>query len=148
MADIIDEEIELHLIDTSQLVAEAKKLKELKRIADQTKKVKKQLTFSVAPTSFTGIPRDVLPSQRTGGRKEAITGAKTSNEFKQIKKKQEDAERKIKNFEKTQKVFTKDIQQLQKDITDNLGLATDLLQSTAGIGAVAGILSVLFSNPM
>ena len=37
MADIIDEEIELHLVDTSQLVAEAKKLKQAQKIKKENK---------------------------------------------------------------------------------------------------------------
>ena len=51
MADIIDEEIELHLVDTSQLVAEAKKLKEAARIKKENNKIQQQLTFS-KPSPF------------------------------------------------------------------------------------------------
>ena len=45
MVDIV-EEVELHLIDTTQLVAGAKKLKEAQRIKKQNDKLQKQLTFS------------------------------------------------------------------------------------------------------
>jgi len=46
MVDIVEEEVDLHLVDTSQLVAEAKKLKEAQRIKKQNDKLQKQLTFS------------------------------------------------------------------------------------------------------
>jgi len=143
MADIIDEEIELHLIDTRQLVEEAKKIRKAKQLQKEAKIAMKKLTTSTAPVSFIGTGKDVLPkgSAKAQTRQGAITGAKTSNAFKEIQEKQRKTEQKIKNVVKNQNKFTSEIKQLQKDITDKLGLATDLLQSTAGVGAAAGILS-------
>ena len=59
--DIVDEQVELRLIDTRQLVAEAKKLKEAKRIADEAKKIKPQISFSQAPFV---TPSEVIPKSQ------------------------------------------------------------------------------------
>ncbi len=122
MVDIIDEEVELHLIDTRQLVEEAKKLKELKRISDQSKKVKQQLTFSGSPVPFGGDIGPTLPSEaRKQTRKGAISGQKT-NAFTE-------AQKKIKDLENKQKKIKKKVDEFQDKVLDKLDLAGDVIQS-------------------
>jgi len=65
MVDIIDEKVELRLIDTRELVKEAKNLKEAKLLADQAKKVKRQLTFSRPSELIQAGEREVLPKKTT-----------------------------------------------------------------------------------
>jgi len=86
MADIIDEEVELHLVDTSQLVAEAKKLKEAQRIKKENNKIKKQLTFSQAPFTAPSetLPRKEAKAQTRAG---AIKGQNTFSAFTDMQKK-------------------------------------------------------------
>lgn len=130
MVDIIDEEIELHLVDTSQLVAEAKKLKEAQRIKKQNDKIQRQLTTSTAPISFIG-EKDILPKReaKIQTRKGAITGQKTTSAFT-------DMQKKIKELEKKQKNNLKKIDEFQDKIADELGNAKNLLSP---IDAVQGV---------
>ena len=124
MVDIVDEEVELRLIDTRQLVKEAKKLKEAKRIADEAKKINKQLSFSGTPIPFIGDDTQALPKSqakkqtRTG----AITGQRTANAFRDLQKK-------IKNLEKKQKKIKKITDEVRSKILDKVSLAGDVLQS-------------------
>lgn len=141
MVDVIDETVDLRLIDTRQLVEEAKKLRKAKQILQEKNKVFKKLTSSSSPIAFAGSPGDVLPLQKTGGRKEAIAGAKTGNAFKELEKKQREAEKKIKEFERKQKEVTKQVNKIKDNITDKLELSTDLLSSGIGVGSTAGIIS-------
>ena len=98
MGEIIDEEIELHLVDTSQLVAEAKKLKEAQRIKKENDKIQKQLTFSKPSPLIQAGPRELLLKKeaRAQTRSGAITAARTGNEFTKLQKK-------LKEIEKNQK---------------------------------------------
>lgn len=123
MSGIIDEEVELHLIDTKQLVEEAKKLKEAKRIADQAKKVNKELTTSGAPVSFIGDIEAALPSEaKKQTRVGAIRGQNTTSAFR-------DLQNKIKNLEKKQNKIRKITDQVKNKILDKVEFAGDLLQS-------------------
>jgi len=129
MVDIIDEEIELHLVDTTQLVAEAKKLKEAQRIKKGNDKIKKELTTSTAPIPFIGDPKDILPKSeaRKQTRKGAISGQKTASAFT-------DMQKKIKELEKKQKKALKKIDKFQEDIVDKLQGAESFLSS----GSISG----------
>lgn len=123
MVDIIDEKVELHLIDTRQLVNEAKKLKEAKRIADQSKKVQKDLSSSGAPVPFIGEQGPILPNEaKKQTRVGAIRGQNTTNAF-------QEAQRKIKELEKKQNKIKKITDQVKNKILDKIEFAGDLLQS-------------------
>lgn len=140
MVDIIDEEIELHLVDTSQLVAEAKKLKEAQKIKKQNDKIQKKLTTSTAPISFIGDPKDTLPKReaKIQTRKGAIAGQKTASAFI-------DMQKKIKDLEKKQKKAIKKIDDFQEKFIDKLDTAKSFLDSGSisggALGAFGGIAS-------
>lgn len=158
MVDIVDEEVELHLIDTRQLVNEAKKLKEAQRIKaeqnkllkkdhnqlreekellDRLKQKKKPLTFSGSPALFIDSKTDetILSSEaKKQTRKGAITGQKTTSAFT-------DMQKKIKEFERKQKDTKKQLSKLQSDILGNFKNAQSLATGGIGIGAVGGIFS-------
>jgi len=133
--DIIDEEVELRLIDTRQLVAEAKKLKEAKRIADEAKKIKPQLSFSQAP--FTA-PSETIPKsqEKAQTRLGAIKGQNTFKAFTAMQKK-------IKELEKNQKKALKKLDDFQDKFVDKLQGAESFLTSgsiSAGaLGVFGGI---------
>jgi len=123
MVDIIEEKVELRLIDTRQLVEEAKKLKEAKRIADQSKKVKKELTSSGTPIPFIGAINPPLPSDaKKQTRLGAIRGQNTTNAFRDLQKK-------IKELESKQKKIKKLTDKVKSKILDKIDLAGDVLQS-------------------
>jgi len=153
MVNIVEEEVELHLIDTRQLVEEAKKLRKLeaikKRQNDVLKKSPSQLkeekemlkrlnreslTKGVSPLG-TSASRDVLPKgfEKNQTRKGAIRGQNT-NAFK-------DAEKRIKNLEKVQKKIKKQVAEVQDKIIDKLDLANSFLGAGAGgaLGAFGSI---------
>lgn len=130
---IVDEEVELRLIDTRQLVAEAKKLKEAKRISDEAKKLKPQLSFSQAP--FLALDETIPKSQqkaqtRTG----AIKGQNTFRAFTQMQKK-------IKELEKKQKKAIKKIDDFQDKFVDKLEGAESFLTSGSISGGALGVFS-------
>ncbi len=132
MADIVDEEVELRLIDTRQLVNEAKKLKELKRISDQSTKIKKVLTSSTSPVPFIGEEGPVLPNEaRKQTRVGAITGQKTTNAFAE-------AQKKIKELESKQKKIKRKIDEVKDKVLDKLDLAGDVLSSGGSPAVLLG----------
>jgi len=134
MSGIVDEEVELHLVDTRQLVEEAKKLKEAQRIKKANDKIQKQLTTSTAPISFIGDPKDILPKSeakkqtRTG----AISGQKTASAFT-------DMQKKIKELEKKQKKALKKIDDFQDKFVDKLEGAESFLTSGSISGGALGV---------
>jgi len=134
MVDIIDEEVELRLVDTSQLVAEAKKLKEAQRIKKQNDKIQRQLTTSTAPIPFIGDPKDILPKRqaRIQTRAGAITGQKTASAFTAMQKK-------IKELEKKQKKAIKKIDDFQDKFVDKLQGAESFLTSGSITGGALGV---------
>ena len=140
MVGIIEEEVELRLIDTRELVKEAKKLKEAKRIADQAKKVKRQLTFSRPSQLIQAGEREFLLKKeaRAQTRVGAVTSARTASVFTAMQKK-------IKELEKKQKKTVAKIDEFQDKIVDKLEGAKSFL--TAGslpagaLGAFGGIAS-------
>jgi len=136
MADIIDEEVELHLIDTRQLVKEAKKLKEAKRIAEQSKKVKKQLTFGGPSQSIQAGQQGLIPGAdaKRQTRIGAVKGQNTFNAFRESQKK-------IKDLERSQKQVKKQVNKINVDIINKMKGAQSLLSSGSGIGTAGSILS-------
>ncbi len=134
MADIIDEEIELHLVDTSQLVEEAKKLKEAQRIKKGNDKIQKRLTTSTTPISFIGDPKDTLPKRqaRIQTRTGAISGQKTASAFT-------DMQKKIKALEKKQKKAIKRLDDFQDKFVDKLQGAESFLTSGSISGGALGV---------
>ena len=140
MADIVEEEVELHLVDTRQLVEEAKKLKEAQRIKRESNKIQKQLTTSQTPISFIGDPKDTLPKrqQKIQTRLGAISGQKTASAFT-------DMQKKIKSLEKKQKKAIKKINDFQDKFIDKLDTAKSFLSagsiSGGALGAFGGIAS-------
>jgi len=154
MVEIVDEEVELHLIDTRQLVEEAKKLKEAQRIKQEQNKLlkkdpnqlreekellkrlkegkKKSLTSSSAPTPFIG---DVLPDEvKKQTRKGAVKGQNTTNAFKE-------AQKKIKRLEKAQKETQKRLNKWQDNYFDKLDTAKGFLSSGGATGLISSISS-------
>lgn len=164
MVEIVDEEVELHLIDTRQLVEEAKKLKEAQRIKDEQKNVlkkdpaqlkeekellkrlekgkKKPLTSSQAPTPFTGGKTDetILSSEaKKQTRKGAVTGQNTANAFT-------DAQKKIKEIERKQKKLQKDVAELPNKILGKIDEAKSLLNSSTTSAGMLGIFTGIASR--
>lgn len=129
--DIIDEEVELRLIDTRQLVEEAKKLKEAKRIADEAKKIKPQLSFSQAP--FTA-PEQAIPKsqQKAQTRTGAIKGQNTFSAFTAMQKK-------IKLLEKNQKKNKKETDNFRSELFDKLAIGNNVISGTDIPGAVTSV---------
>ncbi len=134
MADIIEEEVELHLVDTRQLVEEAKKLKEAQRIKRGNDKIQKDLTKSTSPIPFIGDPKDILPKreQKIQTRLGAISGQKTVNEFTKMQKK-------VKELEKKQKKAIKKIDDFQDKFVDKLESAGSFLNSGSISGGALGV---------
>ncbi len=153
MVDIVEEEVELHLIDTRQLVEEAKKLKKLADIKKKQNDILKKspsklrgekellkrlnrenLAKGVSPLGL-GVSGDVLPKgfDKKQTRKVAITGQKT-NVFL-------DAQKRIKNLERIQRKIKKQVNDVQDKIVDKLDLANTFLGAGAGgtIGAFGNI---------
>lgn len=123
MADIVDEEVELRLIDTRQLVEEAKKLRQAKNLVDQAKKVKKDLAVGLPAVPFIGDEGPTLPSEaKKQTRAGAIRGQKTTSAFKDLQKK-------IKDFERKQKEIKKKVDEFQDKILDKLDLGATFIGS-------------------
>ncbi len=140
MADIIDEEIELHLVDTSQLVEEAKKLKKAQKIKKENDKIKKQLTFSKPSPFIQAGESGLLPKKeaRAQTRVGAITGQKTTSAFT-------DMQKKIKELEKKQKKAIKKINDFQEKFVDKLDTAKSFLSTgtleSGALGLFGGVAS-------
>jgi len=132
MSGIIDEEVELHLIDTRQLVKEAKKLKEAKRIAEQSKKVKKQLTFGGPSQSIQAGQQGLVPGAdaKRQTRIGAVKGQNTSSAFR-------DMQKKIKELERKEKKTNKNMEEIQSNFGQNVGEAKSIL-TTTGFGLIDG----------
>ena len=157
MSDIVDEKLELRLIDTRQLVEEAKKLKEAKRIKEEQNKLlkkdpnqlreekellkrlkegkKKPLTSSSAPTPFIGEEGPTLPNEakkqtRTG----AIKGQNTFNAFRE-------AQKKIKELERKQKQDKKQSDKFKNDVMNKVINSQNIFSGEIGLGDGAAILS-------
>lgn len=143
MVDIVEEEVELHLVDTSQLVEEAKKLKEAQRIKKQNDKIiksrQKVIAKGVSPFGV-GKRGDALPKalEKAQTRKGAITGQKTGNAFTAMQKK-------LKELEKKQKKAIKKIDDFQDKFVDKLEGAQSFLTSgsisSGALGLLGGIAS-------
>lgn len=156
MVDIVEEEIELHLIDTRDLVEEAKKLKQLERIKkrqnDLLKKSPSQLreekamlkrlnqqslSKGVSPLGLASSG-DVLPKGfgKEQTRAGAIKGQNTSNAFRELQKK-------IKELEKKQKKAIKKVNEFQEKFVDKIEGAQSFLTSgnltAGGLGVLGGI---------
>jgi len=135
--DIVDEQVELRLIDTRQLVAEAKKLKEAKRIADEAKKIKPQISFSQAPFA---TPSETIPKsqQKAQTRLGAIKGQNTFSAFT-------DMQKKIKELEKKQKKALKKINDFQEKFVDKIDTAKSFLSAgtleSGALGLFGGVAS-------
>ena len=136
--DIVDEQVELRLIDTRQLVAEAKKLKEAKRIADEAKKIKPQTSFSQAPFV---TPSDTIPKsqQKAQTRVGAIKGQNTFSAFT-------DMQKKLKELEKKQKNSIKKINEFQDKFVDKLDTAKSFLSSGSIAGGALGVFGGIASK--
>jgi len=134
MADIIDEEIELRLVDTSQLVAEAKKLKQAARIKKENDKIQKQLTFSKPSPFIQAGESGLLPKKeaRAQTRVGAVIGQKTASAFT-------DMQKKIKELEKKQKKAIKKIDDFQDKFVDKLESAGSFLNSGSISGGALGV---------
>lgn len=141
MVDIVEEEVELHLVDTRQLVQEAKKLKEAQKIAKDAKKVKKQLTFSQPSSMIQAGPGEVLPKReaRAQTRVGAVTSARTETAFNAMQKK-------LKKIEKEQKKALKKIDDFQDKFLDKLDLAESFLSSGATAGGALGLAGGILSR--
>lgn len=158
MVDIVEEEVELHLVDTRQLVEEAKKLKQLERIKKRQNNILKkspsqlreekallkrlnqqQLTKGVSPLGLASSS-DVLPKGfgREQTRIGAVTGQKTGNAFTALKKK-------VKELESKQKKAIKKINDFQDKFVDKLEGAQSFLSSgslsSGALGLLGGVAS-------
>lgn len=105
---MVKEDIEIELISTEELIREAQKIKEAKRLAREANQVKRELTAGIAPISFgfdssTGAtPKAAFFGSEVQTRLAAITGARTDSAFKQWQSNQRQLERKIADLEKNQ----------------------------------------------
>lgn len=140
MADIVEEEIELHLVDTSQLVAEAKKLKKAQEIKKKNDKIKKEITKGVSPIPFIGDKKGALPTseEKKQTRVGAISGQKTGNAFTAMQKK-------LKELEKKQKKAVAKIDEFQDKFVDKMEGAQSFLTSgslsSGALGLLGGVAS-------
>lgn len=127
----IDDSVELHLIDTRQLIEEDKKLQAARKIRKQADTEKKKLTQSIGPLSnlvkeasdknILGVPIGTRgPKGFFGGGnqtfKSAVGGARTQNAFTDAQKKQADLENQVKELQKKQEETEKKQEDLAKDL--------------------------------
>ncbi len=136
MGDIIEEEVELHLVDTTQLVKEAKKLKEAQRIKRGNDKIKKQLTFSKPSPFIQAGQAGLLPKKESKAqtRVGAIKGQNTNNEFTKMQKK-------IKELERKQTKIIKNEKKLRDELFENLNYGGNIISNANISGAATGILA-------
>lgn len=140
MVDIIDEEIELHLVDTSQLVAEAKKLKEAARIKKENDKTQKKLTFGGPSASIQAGQQGLVPGaeDKRQTRVGAVKGQNTFSAFT-------DMQKKIKALEKKQKKSIKKLNEFQDKFIDKLDTAKSFLSAgtleSGALGLFGGVAS-------
>lgn len=128
MVDIIEEEVELRLIDTRQLVEEAKKLKEAKRIkAEQNKLLKKDPKKLKKVAGLRSKAKEQITVEKIFGKKISTTITET--------------QKKLKNFEKKQKNAKKRVDKIQDSITGRLSGAQSVLGSGGGLSGVSSILT-------
>ena len=161
MADIVEEEVELHLADTRQLVEEAKKLKQAERIKKRLDNVLKKsptqlreekallkrlnqqaLTKGISPLGIGGgsaggaLPKSIAKAQTRVG---AVTGQRTGNAFRDLQKK-------IKKMEKAQKKALKKIDDFQDKVIDKLDVAKSFLASGSVAGGALGVFGGIASR--
>lgn len=121
----IDDKLELHLIDTKDLIEEAKRIREAKKLVKDSQKVKKELAAGVSPLGGPALPQQGAPisnrpkqffesEQQT--RKGAIGGARTDTAFKQQQQKQKDLEKQLQDQKKKQDELEKNQAKLEKDV--------------------------------
>jgi len=139
--DIIEEEIELHLVDTTQLVEEAKKLKEAQRIKKANDKIQKQLTFSKPSPFIQAGPREALPlrESRAQTRVGAVKSAQTGNEFTKMQKR-------LKELEKKQKKALKKFDDFQDKYLDKIDTAKSFLSAGSLEGGALSVFSGVASR--
>lgn len=124
----IDDKIELHLIDTRQLVEEAKKIREAKKLATDAAAAKKDLAAGVSPLgqpaqqnfgapigNQKNKPKSFFESEQQT-RKSAIGGARTQTAFTQQQLKQKELEKQIADQAKKQADLEKQQKKLQDEI--------------------------------
>jgi len=150
MVDIVEEEVELHLIDTKQLAKEAEKLKEAKKIREESDKLKQKKKKPLTDRQI----------DKAGERRDKQLTAKESKVEKQKKTK---VQKQIKNLEKKQKVAFKKIDKFQNDFVNKLEAGKNTVSNIdqlqlAGIGfnlasrfgpigiAIAALVSALLSQ--
>jgi hypothetical protein len=133
----VDDKIELHLIDTRELVEEARKLRKARDLVRANQAVQKKLTAGISPLGM-GISQTNLPKGFFAGGPQsfqgAVKGAQTNNAFKTLEQKTRDLEAKIKAGEKTQLDF-------QKQVFGSIGLAHQITSSNG-----AALPSILLSK--
>jgi len=159
--DIVEEEVELHLVDTRKLVEEAKKLKQAERIKKKLDNVLKKspsqlreekemikrlneqsLAKGVSPFGADPTSRGpVLPKghDKAQTRKGAITGAKTANAFTDLQKK-------IKKMEKAQKKALAKLDDFQDKVVSKLDTAKSFLAAGSVSGGALGVFSGIASR--
>lgn len=124
----VDDKVELHLIDTRQLVEEARKIREAKKLAQDATKAKKDLAAGIgplgaAPSQPTGAPigaaknkpKSFFDSEQQS-RKSAVGGARTQNAFTQQQNAIADLQRKLEAQAKRQAEIDKEQADLKKEI--------------------------------
>lgn len=156
----VSDKVELHLIDTRELVEQAKKIRELEALSDKKKKVTKELkTSSKSPLSAFDTEQSVQASIIgapfgktapkgffTGGEqtfKTAVSGARTENTFTESQKKQQELEDHISQFEKK----LNDIKKEQKDFeTKMIGNAKSLQTVLSPAGYKSNVSNLLLNK--
>lgn len=123
MSDIVDEEVELHLIDTKQLAKEAEKLKEAKKIKKDFDKLK-------------GKKKKPLTNRQMDKADERRDKQLTKKEKKSEKEKKSKVQKQIKEIKKKQKKALKKIDQFQDKFVSELNSAKNMLSP---VDAVQGI---------
>jgi hypothetical protein len=136
----VREEIELHLIDTSQLVEEAKKIRAAQALARQATAAKKQLAAGLSPFGR-AIPQNIqanLPKGFFTGAEQtfrsAVSGGRTDNAFKQL----QDQNKKLEDMVKKSLANQKEMEEKWFGNAKNIG--------SIAIGATSlpsGILSLI-----
>jgi hypothetical protein len=145
----VDDNVELHLIDTRQLVEEARKISQAKRLTREAETTKKKLFAGVSPLGTFTLESANLPKGFFTGaeqtRRTAISGARTDNAFREQQKKQADLDANLVKLRKELDDKLKKMEKEQKEFEDKLfgGLKT-----FGGImsGGTAGLPSAVLSQ--
>jgi hypothetical protein len=130
MSSEVDDTIELRLIDTRQLVEEARKIRKAKDLAQQSSQVQRKLAAGISPLGMGSQASNLPKGFFAGGPqsfKGSVTGARTDNAFKNLQQSNKQLQDDLKKMKSAQTAF-------ERKIAGNVNLASQIL--TANISNV------------